>query len=317
MPRILLVKTSSLGDVVHNLPVASDVLAAFPESEIDWVVEETFAAIPCLHAGISSLIPVAMRRWRKSLQSRATRLEIQHFIQQLRRRSYDAVIDTQGLFKSAIIARAARGVCHGLDWASSREPLRCFYDYTYSVPWGQHAVQRNRSLTAQALGYELSDTICYGIAATSREFNWLFPGPYAVLLHASSSERKFWPEPQWTELARLLAVDGTRSVLPWGNEAEQVRAERLAQSIPDAIVTPALGLEDAAALLGQARAVVGIDTGLTHLSAALGTRTVGIYCDTDPAATGTYGSPYAVNLGGIGALPQASDVWSALNQLFA
>lgn len=315
--RILLVKTSSLGDVVHNLPVIADIRRNIAEAVVDWVVEESFAAVPRLHAGVRSVIPVAMRRWRKSMLSRSTWAEIEQFVRQLRSVSYDAVIDTQGLLKSALIARAVRGVRHGLDWASSREPLRFFYDHTHSVPWGQHAVQRNRLLAAQALDYTRGGVVNYGISAPINNYDWLPSGSFVVLLHASSAERKFWPETHWIEFARKLVANGMRSVLPWGSETERMRAARLAQNIPDAVVSPRLGLADAAALLGKAKGVVGIDTGLTHLAAALSVPTVGVYCDTDPAATGVYGCPKAVNLGGVGASPRPDDVWFALNKLWA
>src|SRR5690349_14684218 len=148
MPRILLVKTSSLGDVVHNLPVATDIRAALPRAEIDWVVEEAFSAIPWLHPAVARVIPIAIRRWRSRFLDRAVRGEIGAFTRELKREAYDAVIDTQGLLKSALVAWTARGIRHGLDFASSREPLFFFYDRTYSVPWTMHAVERNRVLAA-------------------------------------------------------------------------------------------------------------------------------------------------------------------------
>src|SRR5689334_24537415 len=170
MPRILLVKTSSLGDVVHNLPVATDIRAAAPSAEIHWVVEQPFAAIPGLHPAVVRVIPVAIRRWRTHFLDRAVRDEIRAFVGELKRDVYDAVIDTQGLLKSALVAWTARGVRHGLDFASAREPLSYFYDLTYSVPWTMHAVERNRSLAAQVLGYALSPTVDYGIGTSHAKF---------------------------------------------------------------------------------------------------------------------------------------------------
>jgi heptosyltransferase-1 len=150
MPRILLIKTSSLGDVVHNLPVVSDIRRHQPGAEIDWVVETPFAAIAQMHPAVRNVIAVAVRRWRRSPLSADTRAQFRDFLRKLRAQPYDAIIDTQGLFKSALLARAAHGVCYGLDWKSSREPLRPFYDHTIHVPWGQHAVVRNRSLASSA-----------------------------------------------------------------------------------------------------------------------------------------------------------------------
>ncbi len=316
MPRILLIKTSSLGDVVHNLPVVADIAAALPGATIDWVVEETFAAIPPLHPHVSRVLPVAVRRWRRALWDSAVWSEVHTFVRTLRAQHYDAVIDTQGLFKSAWIARAARGIRHGLDWQSSREPLAWFYDHSHRVPWGQHAVERNRRLAAQALGYTLSAPAQYGIVAMAQTFDWLDAGrPHAVLLHATSADRKLWPEKHWIELGQALAAQGISSVLPWGTAPEQERSARLAQQIPQAVVPERLALSALAALLAQARVVVGTDTGLTHLAGALGVATVGIYCATDPAATGLYACARGVNLGGIDAAPSAAQVIAAVDGL--
>lgn len=315
MKKILLVKTSSMGDVVHNLPVASDICSRLPGAEIDWVVEEPLAALPRLHAAVKRVIPVAIRRWRKTLWRCGTRDEIRHFLCVLRESRYDAVIDTQGLLKSALIARAAQGMRFGLDWSSAREPLSLFYDHTFIVPWTLHAVERNRSLAAQALGYTLPVQVDYGVRAAPGKFSWLPAARYAVLLHATSAERKLWHEAYWIEMGRYFMKQGIVCVLPWGNVAERVRSDRLAAQISGAIVPPALGLGDAAALLAGAYAAAGVDTGLVHLAAALGTPTVGIYCATDPGATGIYACPRAVNLGGTGNPPTVSDVLAALDRL--
>jgi heptosyltransferase-1 len=317
MPLILLVKTSSLGDVVHNLPVVSDLRRTIPGVEIDWVVEESFAAIPVLHPGLRQAVPVALRRWRKSLWRRQTCDEIRAFLRTLRQREYDAVIDTQGLLKSALVTRAARGRRYGLDWKSAREPLGAFYDQTFHVSWTQHAVERNRNLAAQALRYDLTDAVDYGISIAPRGFQWLQAKSWTVLLHATSADRKLWREADWVSIGRHFSDQGICCVLPWGNVAERARSETLAAQIAGAIVAPALGLEEAAALLAGAHAVVGLDTGLTHLAAALDAPTVGIYCATDPLATGVYGCPLAMNLGGIGKPPVVEDVTAALDTIFA
>ncbi|MDP1997012.1 MAG: glycosyltransferase family 9 protein, partial [Gallionella sp.] len=122
-PHILLVKTSSLGDVLHNLPVVSDIVRHYPNAQIDWVVEESFAALPGLHPAMRNVIPVAVRRWRGKLLSAATWREIAAFRNKLAAQRYDIAIDTQGLLKSALLMRGANGLRCGFDRDSAREPL--------------------------------------------------------------------------------------------------------------------------------------------------------------------------------------------------
>src|SRR5713226_3707856 len=210
MKRILIVKTSSLGDVVHNLPVASDIRRHFPDASIDWVVEELYAPLVALHAAVRRVIPVALRRWRRRPLGRTTWKEIGEFRRLSRAERYDAVIDTQGLLKSALIARAAKGRHHGFDAGSAREPLAArFYDVTHHVARAQHAVSRNRALGAAALGYRVEHPIDYGIVVGESVTS---PArPYAVLLHGSSRRDKLWSEAAWTELGRALAARGLRS----------------------------------------------------------------------------------------------------------
>jgi heptosyltransferase I len=317
MARILLVKTSSLGDVVHNLPVASDIRVALPGAEIDWVVEESLAAIPCLHPAVSRVLPVSVRRWRSGLLNGAVRAEVGAFVRELKSRPYDAVIDTQGLLKSAWIAWLARGVRHGLDFASAREPLAPFYDHLHSVPWTMHAVERNRALAARALGYAVPVTLDYGIHAAAAQFVWLPKRPYVVLVHATSARAKLWPVERWVDLGARLAERGLACILLWGSTAERERAEEIARPLPGAVVAPSLSLAEAAGVITGAAFVVGVDTGLAHLAVALAIPTVGLYCATDPAATGLYGARHAINLGAAGAPPSVPDVLGALDRLAA
>jgi heptosyltransferase-1 len=311
-----------MGDVVHNLPVVGDLHAAMPDCRVDWVVEEAFGAIPRLHPGVDRVIPVSIRRWRKHPFAAGTRKEFSDLRSRLSQSRYDAVIDTQGLLKSALLAWMANGRSHGLDWKSSREPLRMFYDEVYAVPWSAHAVQRNRSLASRALGYAISEIPEYGVAAQTQDvasLDSVFPAKderdFAVLLHATSAAKKEWPENDWIRLGEHLAALGMISTLPFGSAEERQRSERLAARIPGARVPPALGLDQLAALISRARIVVGVDTGLTHLAVALGRPTIGLYCATDPAATGLYGSPGALNLGGIGTTPSVDEVADAIQRL--
>lgn len=316
-PRILLVKTSSLGDVLHNLPAVSDIVRHYPDAQIDWLVEEKFAALPRLHPAVRNVIAVAIRRWRGSLLNSATWREIREFRTALAAQHYDIAIDTQGLFKSALLMREAHGLRCGFDRHSAREPLAArLYQRTFSVATGQHAVERNRQLVAQALGYTPEGRADFGIKppAIARP-DWLPDGQYIVLLHATSRADKLWDEANWIALGRYLHGKNILCVLPWGSTAEQIRSLRIAGAIPDAIVPPQLNLSAAAALLGAAHAVIGVDTGLNHLAAALNVPTIGIYTATDPALTGLHAGAQAINLGNIGRAPDAAAVIAALQQV--
>src|SRR5258706_9781916 len=307
MTRILFVKTSSLGDVVHNCPAVSDAARAIPGAQIDWVVEEPFAKVAAMHSSVRRVITVPVRRWRGAAWSPAAWREIREFRRTLAAERYDAVLDTQSLLKSALIAACAHGPRHGMDGASAGEPLAaCFYGARHAVARELHAVERNRRLAAAALGYSPSSTLEYGLRAprAADKTNTV------VLLTMTSRDDKLWPERSWIELGRAL---GMSAVLPWGSEAERLRAERIAQALPSARVPPRLPVAELATLFASARAVVGVDTGLTHLAAALGTRTVGIYCGSDPGLTGIYGAPLAVSLGAKGRAPSPADVLKALS----
>jgi len=315
MTSILLVKTSSLGDVVHNLPVVSDIGRCVPGAAVDWLIEESYEAIPRLHPGVRHVIPVNVRRWRRQWWRGGTRADIGQAIARLRSTRYDAVIDTQGLFKSALLARAAHGLRCGLDWSSAREPLAWLYDRTFRVPWTLHAVERNRDLAAQALGYLRSPTVDYGVDAVRAGAP--ADTPYAVLLHSTSARGKLWGEDEWVSVAQWLAGQGTRVLLPWGKADEHARSERLARRMTHASVPQRLSLQAAAEALAGAALVIGLDTGLTHLAGALGVPTVGVYVSTDPAATGLYGCARGANAGGKGRAPSAAAVISAATAMLS
>jgi heptosyltransferase I len=309
--RILLVKTSSLGDVIHNLPVASDLAKHVPEARIDWVVEEAFAEIPRMHPAIRTVIPVALRRWRKTWFSPSTWREIGAFRRRLQEQPYDVILDSQGLLKSGLIASQANGRHIGLDRASAREPLAArFYDRTIEVRKDMHAVERNRLLAATAFGYASEATPDYGIVSPPLTANWLPAADYAVLLTATSRVAKEWPDDDWQALGMALIATGLRCVLPSGNSAERNRAGRLATTLGRAVAAPAMSLNDLAKLLAGAALVVGVDTGLVHLAAALGRPTLALYGASDPQLTGVLAGANAINLGTRGAPPKAGEVVS-------
>lgn len=313
--RILLVKTSSLGDVIHNLPVVSDLRGCFPEARIDWCVEEAFADIPRLHPDVSEIITVALRRWRNAMGQWGTWRELGAFRKQLGQTPYDAILDTQGLIKSALIARQASGRRYGYATEVAREPLAArFYDETFVIPLSAHAVVRNRWLAAAAFNMPVDLPLDYGIDSPAVNFPWLAKGRHVVLLTATSRDDKLWAEGNWMLIAQALINRGLTPVFPSGSAPERQRAERIAAAVPGAIVAPSLSLHELAGLIGGAGLTIGVDTGLTHLATALRVPTIALYISTDPALTGVYGSGTFHNLGAPGRPPTAVEVMTVADQ---
>ncbi|MDD2059296.1 lipopolysaccharide heptosyltransferase I [Pseudomonas sp. GD03860] len=287
--RVLLIKTSSLGDVIHALPALTDAARAIPGIRFDWVVEEGFAEIPSWHPAVDKVIPVAIRRWRKNLWQTFKNGEWRQFKQRLRESKYDLVIDAQGLVKSAWLTRYVKAPVAGLDRYSAREGLSSrFYDRRLSVARGQHAVERVRQLFGLALGYDLPA----GLGDYGLDLNRLqLPpaAPFVVFLHGTTWATKHWPEAYWRQLAERLGQQGLEVRLPWGNPAEQARAERIAKGLNNCQVLPKLNLAGVARVLAAAKACVAVDTGLGHLAAALDVPTLSLFGPTNPGLTGAYG----------------------------
>jgi heptosyltransferase I len=328
MQRILIVKTSSLGDVIHCLPVVNDILQHVQQAHIDWVAEESFADIPRMHVSVNQVFTVAMRRWKKQLFNKNTWAEIAAFKKLIQQNQYDAIIDTQGLLKSALITKQANGVKHGYDKHSIREPLASwFYDKTYNISYNQHAVTRNRTLAAMSLGYTTPlNAPDYGIApandASATRMDIDLQAAYIIALHGTSRDSKLWPIENWVALGGELAKQNLKLALPWANEAELARANAIASQIKNAqanncIVLPKLGIAQIANVISQAQAAIGVDTGLSHLAAALNIPTIAIYTDTNPALTGVMGGAFkpAINLGNIAEIPSPNDVLNSLKKI--
>lgn len=289
--RVLLVKMSSLGDVVHTLPGVTDAVSALQGGlSFDWVVEEAFAAIPARHPAVANVIPVAWRRWRRRLGEH--RGEMAVFLQRLRRERYDVIVDAQGLIKSAAVTVLARGdVRAGLSRSAAREGAAAlFYRRQVAVPRALHAVDRIRMLFAQALGYQRpAGPPEYGLAADTALLPARGPAATCVLLHGTTWESKHWPVRFWRELASRAAGAGLEVLVPWGNEAEQRRARQIAAG-SGARVLDRLTLDGVADTLAQAGLVVGVDSGLAHLAAALNVPTVVVYGSTSSSLTGVRGA---------------------------
>jgi heptosyltransferase-1 len=288
--KVLLVKMSSLGDVIHTLPALGDAVAARPDVRFDWVVEEGFAEIPGWHPAVDQVIPAALRRWRKRPLKYFASREWRDMRNSLRECNYDAVIDAQGLLKSAFVSRLVRAPRYGMDKATVRERLAALaYDHPIHVPRDMHAVARSRLLFAGALDYPLPEGLGdYGLGGVITAAP---PGrlPALLFFHGSARAEKLWPEDNWVVLAELAAAEGYRVWLPWGNQQEQLRAQRIASATGNAEVLPRQTLRELAGLLQGVSGAVAVDTGLGHLSAALSVPTVSLYGPTSTRLVGAYG----------------------------
>ncbi|MEA2873618.1 MAG: heptosyltransferase [Hyphomicrobiales bacterium] len=314
MSDILFIKTSSLGDVIHHMPAVSDARRHRPQARIGWVVEEAFAPLVRLHRAVDSVIPVASRRWRSAPLSPQTWREIAAFRRAMRAQTHETVIDAQGLLRSALVTRLARGRRHGYDAESVRERAASwFYDVHHSVDRALHAITRNRMLTGQALGYAPDGPPDFGLdraALTSGA-----PTREVVLLHATARPEKEWPVAKWIELGQHLAARGYSAVLPWGNDAERRRSEEIAAAVPNATVPALQPLDEAARMIARAAFVVGVDTGLLHLAAALGVPLAAIFVGTEPGQHGPLGAGKIEIVGTLGQMPPVSEVRAAVERI--
>ena len=299
--KVLVIKLTSMGDVIHALPALTDAQKYIKDIEFDFVVEESFQEIPGWHETVNRVIPVATRRWRKNFLT--SKSQIKSAIKTLREQHYDAIIDAQGLIKSAFIASCAKGIRHGYDAKSIREPLASrLYKKSYTINQTLHAITRIRHLFAHSLGYqtkliqtlnkELNEGLSYGLSmdrvSREDEIKKLFHSPFMVLIHGTTWLAKEWPTENWQQLAEKLSVTH-RVLLPWGNEREYTRAGKIAQNNPKIEVLPKLSLSSLAHVLDKSQGVVAVDTGLGHLAAALNKPTVSIYGPTDTQLIGTIG----------------------------
>lgn len=312
---VLVVRPSSLGDIVYALAVVSDIRRARPGAAIDWVSEPGFAPLLALCPDVRRVIPFGLRRWRREPLARATWRDIGDFRTALRRTRYAAILDLQEQVKGGLIARAARGIRHGFDRASIREPLATLFDDVHHrVSRDLHFVTRCRRLAGAALDYATDMPPRWNLRVPARALD--SPDrPYVVVLHATSRDDKLWPEPSWRAVMEACSHAGFAIVLPWGSTAEKARSERLAQRITSAVVPAWLSLPDVASLLSNAALAIGVDTGFTHLAAALGTPTLALFSATDRRRHGVEcAGAHARDLGDAGAAPAVDDVVAAAGE---
>ena len=324
--KILIVRVSSLGDVVHNMPMVADLLRHHPQVQIDWVVEEAYVDLVRLNRGVRNVIPIALRRWRKSLRSVQTRAELRTFGRSLRQTAYDIIFDTQGLLKTALVMRIARlapgGQRIGLGNATEGSGYESIsrWLHTRSIPVGlhTHAVQRARTIAAAALDYRIDAPADFGLQPpplSESATHWLLLQPYAVFFHGTARVAKQWAAENWVALGNHLAQRGLPVLLPWGSVTEQRQAHWLAERITGAVVLPALPMMDAVLLAQRAALVVGLDSGLTHIAAAYHRPTIELYCDSPRWKTEGNWSPAIINLGDAGAPPTIEAVCAATDTL--
>jgi heptosyltransferase-1 len=321
--KILLVRVSSLGDVLHNLPMVADILRRHPDAKIDWVVEEGYVSLVRLNPHVRKVIPFALRRWKKGLGDKAVRAEVRAFFRDLRAEQYDYVFDTQGLIKTGLVMAAARvrpggqkiGMANGTEDSGYEGASRIFHSRSIPVALRTHAVERGRAVAAAAIGYAIDSPPDFGLPAPdpSRRPAWMPEGDYAVFFHGTARDAKKWAPANWIALGHALAP--LTILLPWGSPKEKEEAEHLAAALPNARLLPKLSMMDAVELARHAALAVGVDTGLTHIAAAFVRPTVEIYCDSPRWKTEGNWSPRIVNLGDTGSPPSVDEVVAAARSL--
>ena len=320
--RILIVKLSSLGDVIQTMAVLPDLLAIYPQAQVDWVVEEAFAPLVKLARGVHAVVPIGQRRWRKSFFSAATRDERQRFYARLRQDAYDAVIDFQGLLKSAWVARAARlqsdgfsvTYANGSDACSYEWPVRYLVQRSVPMPQRIHAVERYRLLAAKALAYshlpllQMPARYAWDIGAQAQPAMAM---PEVVLAHGTTRSDNEWPDDHWLAVAQKLITAGFSVGFPHAGARELVRVKALAGQLgPMACVWPAHSLDALARRMAASAGVIGVDSGLSHLAVALDLPHVQIFSQDRAWRAGPVGRDYQLVVGGAQA-PDVAQVWDA------
>ena len=317
--RVLIVKLSSLGDVVHTMPAVMDIKAAFPNAQIDWVVERSFAPLAARCTAVHRVIPCELRRWRKAFfnaETRAqTRAEWQAFKADLQQEAYDVILDLQGLTKSALItwmARKAKGgkryaLANRTDGSGYERPTRWVADVAVPMTPHIHAVTRGRVLCAQALSYDVPAELNYGLGQAAKNRK-----PCVALVHGTSRADKEWPLAYWFEIGTRLKQQGLDVVLPHGNDAERLRSEALADMLPGAVVWPRLSLDQLTTEMAHCTGVIGVDSGLSHIAVALDLPHVQIYNFDTAWRTGPEGLARQCSVVDV-PTPTVDAVWDAWN----
>lgn len=337
--NILIVKLTSLGDVLHAIPVIWDIRARYPEAKIDWLVEESYVDLLRLliqnapEHGLDRIIPSSLRRFKKTFFQAKTFIkhskEFKKFINDLRAEQYDFILDLQGLIKSALICALARrtpqgkivGAANRTLYAGYEAQARWFYTEAVTLPQHLHAVDRARYVTQAALGIPEEARLktppqFYPQAFVQTLTETLWQKPYVLCFHATSRDNKRWPDADWVAVGKVLSAQGLLVIFPWGNAVEKQISERLVAQIPNAVVPPAFSISQAFGIIARAQLVVGVDTGLIHISAALDKPTVEIYCHSHRENAEGYWSPKIKNLGNVKQPPSVEEVLAAIKVVY-
>ncbi|CUR53493.1 Lipopolysaccharide heptosyltransferase 1 [Serratia symbiotica] len=291
--KVLIIKISSMGDILHTFPALTDAMKAIPNISFDWIVEECFNQIPTWHPAVNNVIIVAFRRWKKNWFNSLVRKQRNNFKNKIQSNHYDVIIDAQGLIKSSIlITRLTKGYKHGYNYNTIREPFASFfYNYKHNVNKQQHAVERIRELFSKSLYYSKPNN--YGNYSINKQlfFNLQKKDTkqYLVFLHSTTRSNKHWPEKNWRDLIKLTMNHKIKIKLIWNSINEYKRSQRLAYGFPHVEILPKLTLKYIANILLNAKSIVSVDTGLSHLSAALNKPNITLFGPTNPKFIGGYG----------------------------
>lgn len=310
--RILIVKISSLGDVIHNFPMVSDIQAEFPSCQIDWLVEEAYVPLVNMHQSVHRIIPISLRRWRKSIFSFSTWRELKQCLNEIRKYPYDLIIDSQGLIKSALFAKLARGTTYGFGMKSVREKLASVtYDISLDPPSNQHMLERCRGLASLILGYDHPVKINYSL--TEQTTSKLKTNEVLILC-SSAQSKKIWPSKNWIQICNYLASSGLECKFVWGDPRDRKICEEITASAGGEIL-PRMQIDDIASVIQRSRLVIGLDTGLLHLAAAMETPLISIFGASDPEKTGPRGGGMIKICGSKNHFPSAEEVTSTAKVL--
>jgi heptosyltransferase-1 len=341
--KFLLVKLSSLGDVLHNLPIIWDIRRQYPQVQIDWVVEEAYVDLlkplqtTSNFKGIDRIIPIGLRRWKRNICSLHNWQELFQFIRTLKTEKYDEIIDSQGLIKSALVAKLAgktlsgkvTGLANATDNSGYESLARTFYDESVQVPKKIHALDRSRYLLSSAISISLISRTSpinfypsHFVEELTKSLDQAaqlelgdLKKPYVLCFHSTAREAKKWNQESWVVIGQYLKKKGLIPIFPWGNLTEKKISQKISAEVGGSIVPPAYSIHDYFQIIGQASLSIGVDTGLTHLSAVLNRPTIEIYCDSPVWKTEGYWSEKIINLGDIGKPPSVQSVSQAIDKL--